>query len=577
MKGLGRFFIKYKFHYLFALVCLYLGIWLDMQSPKLIGRIIDDVLVGGQKELLMGLVLGLLGIGIGRGLFKYMQEFTADCIGVSIARDLRRKLFGHIEKMSVGFFEKNNTGELMARVKDDTERIWDFMGFVGLLCVEAIIHTIMVLTNMVQIDPILTLIPLCVMPMVGFVAVKLEKGLDKVYDDISEENAELNTVAQENLAGVRTVKAFFRGEYEIGKFRKHNSRYYELNMRLAKTLAKYDPYISFLTKVMLLISVTVGGIFVVQDRITLGNLGSFIEYANNIVWPMEILGWVANCMAAAFASRKKIDKIMDEQPEIRSAEDCVDLPEVRGDLSFDRVSLTLGGQKILEDVSFTVEAGKTLGVMGMTGSGKTTIVNLAERFYDVTEGSVSVDGVDVRKLDLNCLRKNISVVMQDVFLFSDTVAENLRIGSHDTMTDEMMVDSAKKARAHGFVDKLPKQYETVIGEKGVGLSGGQKQRLSIARALAKNAPILFLDDSTSALDMETEHEIQKELNQLQGMTKVIIAHRISAVRHADEIIILEGGRIVERGTHDSLMELKGRYYDTFVAQYERPEELMLCL
>jgi len=213
MKGLGQYFYKYKFHYLFALVCLYLGIWLDMQSPKIIGRIIDDVLVDGQKELLIGLVLGLLGIGIGRGLFKYLQEFTADCIGVSIARDLRQKLFRHIEKMNVGFFEKNNTGELMARVKDDTERVWDFMGFVGLLCVEAIVHTIMVLTNMFRIDPILTLIPLCVMPMVGFIAVKLEKGLDKVYDDISEENAELNTVAQENLAGVRTVKAFFRGKH----------------------------------------------------------------------------------------------------------------------------------------------------------------------------------------------------------------------------------------------------------------------------------------------------------------------------------------------------------------------------
>lgn len=577
MKGLGQYFYKYKFHYLFALICLYLGIWLDMQSPKIIGRIIDDVLVGGQKELLIGLVLGLLGIGIGRGLFKYLQEFTADCIGVSIAKDLRQKLFRHIEKMNVGFFEKNNTGELMARVKDDTERVWDFMGFVGLLCVEAIVHTIMVLINMVRIDPLLTLIPLCVMPIVGFIAVKLEKGLDKVYDDISEENAELNTVAQENLAGVRTVKAFFRGKHEIAKFKKHNSRYYELNMRLAKTMAKYDPYISFLTKIMLLLSVILGGIFVVQDRISLGNLGSFIEYANNIVWPMEILGWVANCMAAAFASNKKINKILDEKSEIASPEDGVNLPLVRGELAFDRVSLELHGQKILEDVSFTVPAGKTLGIMGMTGSGKTTIVNLAERFYDVTDGSVSVDGVDVRQLDLNCLRKNISVVMQDVFLFSDTVAENLRIGSKETMTDEAMVESAKKARAHGFVAKLPKEYETVIGEKGVGLSGGQKQRLSIARALAKDAPILFLDDSTSALDMETEHEIQKELNGLEGMTKVIIAHRISAVRHADEIIILEDGRIVERGTHDSLMEQKGRYYDTFVAQYERPEELMLCL
>ena len=577
MRGLGKYFIKYKWYYLFALVCLYLGIYLDLQAPKIIGQIIDDVIVGGQLALLMKLVFMLLGIGVGRGVVKYLQEYTGDCIGVKIAEDIRRNLFAHIQKMSVGFFEKNNTGELMARVKDDAERIWEAMGFVGLLCVEAIVHTIMVLTNMVRIDPLLTLIPLCVMPMVGYIAVKLEKGLDKVYDDISEENAELNTVAQENLNGVRTVKAFFRGRHEIEKFKKHNSRYYELNMRLAKTMAKYDPNISFLTKVMLLLSVTIGGVFVVQERISLGQLGSFIEYANNIVWPMEILGWVTNAMAAAIASNKKINKILDAQPEISSPEDGVELSEVKGELSFKNVSLELQGQKILEDVSFKVEPGKTLGIMGMTGSGKTTIVNLAERFYDVTGGEVALDGVDVRRMNLNCLRKNMSVVMQDVFLFSDTVSENIRIGSREVMTEERMVESARQARAFGFVDALPEKFETVIGEKGVGLSGGQKQRLSIARALAKNAPILFLDDSTSALDMETEHEIQRELNQLQGITKVIIAHRISAVRHADEIVILEDGKIVERGTHDSLMELKGRYYDTFVAQYERPEELMLCL
>ncbi|MBQ8814239.1 MAG: ABC transporter ATP-binding protein [Lachnospiraceae bacterium] len=577
MRGLGKYFIKYKWHYLFALVCLYLGIYMDLQAPKVIGRIIDDVLVGGQRSLLMQLVLMLLGVGIGRGIFKYLQEFTSDCIGVKIAEDIRRNLFGRIQKMSVGFFEKNNTGELMARVKDDAERIWEAMGFVGLLCVEAIVHTIMVLTNMIRIDPLLTLVPLCIMPLVGYIAVKLEKGLDKVYDDISEENAELNTVAQENLNGVRTVKAFFRGKHEIEKFRKHNSRYYDLNMRLAKTMARYNPNISFLTKVMLLLSVTVGGMFVVQSRITLGQLGTFIEYANNIVWPMEILGWVTNSMAAAIASNKKINKILEAQPEIYSPEDGVKLPEVKGELTFNHVSLELQGQRILEDVNFKVEAGKTLGIMGVTGSGKTTIVNLAERFYDVSEGEILLDGVDVRKMDLNCLRKNMSVVMQDVFLFSDTVAENIRIGSRDVMTDEVMVESAKQARAFGFVDELPEKFETVIGEKGVGLSGGQKQRLSIARALAKHAPILFLDDSTSALDMETEHEIQRELNRMEGITKVIIAHRISAVRHADEIMILEDGRIVERGTHDSLMELKGRYYDTFVAQYERPEELMLCL
>ncbi len=577
MKGLGTYFLKYRWYYLFALVCLYLGIYLDLQSPKIIGRIIDDVIVGGQTGQLLRLALGLLGIGLGRGIFKYLQEFTGDCIGVKIGEDIRRSLFDHIQKMSVGFFEKNNTGELMTRVKDDAERIWDAMGFIGLLCVEAVVHTIMVLTAMIRLDPVLTLVPLCIMPIVGFLAVRLENGLDKVYDEITQENAKLNGVAQENLNGVRTVKAFYRRQHEIEKFRSHNSRYYDLNMEQAKTMAKYNPNISFFTKAMLLLSVTVGGMFVVRGRLTLGDLGAFIEYANNIVWPMEILGWVTNAMAVAVASNKKIRKILDEEPVIASPEGGKDLGRAEGRLCFFHVGLTLEGQKILEDVTFTVEPGKTLGIMGVTGSGKTTIVNLAERFYDVSQGRITLDGVDIRSLTLESLRKNISVVMQDVFLFSDMVAENIRLGSRDSMTREVMEASARQARAHGFVDRLPDKYETVIGERGVGLSGGQKQRLSMARALAKQAPILFLDDSTSALDMETEHEIQKELTRLKGVTRIVIAHRISAVRHADEILVLEDGKVAERGTHESLMALKGRYYDTFVAQYERPEELMLCL
>lgn len=572
MKNLGKYMAKYWYLYLFAMACLVLGILMDVAAPWVIERIIDDVIVGKEYAILMGLLAMLFLLGAGRGLFKYLQEFTADVIGLRISRDIRRKLFAHIEKMSVGFFEKNNTGELMARVKEDVERVWDAVGYVGLMCVEAVVHTIVVITCMVRISPLLTLIPLCVMPIVGYIAVQLEKNLDKVYDNISEENAKLNTVAQENLTGVRTVKAFSREQFEIEKFKKHNGRYYELNMALAKTMAKYDPNISFLTKTLLLLSVMVGGILVIKEQITLGQLGAFIEYANNIVWPMEILGWVANSMAAAVASNKKINRILEEQPEIVSPDCPKRLEVVKGSLEFDHVGLTLQGQTILEDVSFMVPAGKTLGIMGMTGSGKTTLVNLIERFYDVTEGAIRLDATDVRELELKQLRGSTAVVMQDVFLFSDTVGENIRIGSRDWMKQAHMEQAAKAADAHGFVSELPDGYDTVIGEKGVGLSGGQKQRISIARALAKQAPILILDDSTSALDMETEHEIQQQLKDLTGVTKLIIAHRISAVRHADEIIILQGGRIAERGTHESLLKKKGLYYETYVAQYEEPEE-----
>ncbi|MCI8565238.1 MAG: ABC transporter ATP-binding protein [Lachnospiraceae bacterium] len=577
MKNLAKYMVKYWYLYLFAMVCLVLGILLDVAAPRVIERIIDDVIVGGDQGILMGLLIALFLLGTGRGLFKYLQEFTGDVIGLRISVDIRRKLFAHIESMSMGFFEKNNTGELMARVKEDVERIWEAVGFMGLLCVEAVVHTIIVILCMVRISPLLTLIPLCIMPIVGYIAVRLEKNLDKVYDEISEENARLNTVAQENLTGVRTVKAFSRERHEIEKFRKRNGHYYNLNMSLAKTMAKYSPNISFMTKMLLLLSVSMGGLLVMQERISLGQLGAFIEYANNIVWPMEILGWVTNSMAAAVASNKKINRILAEEPQIVSPPQPKTLAAVRGELEFRHVSLAFDKQKVLEDISFTLPAGKTLGIMGMTGAGKTTIVHLIERFYDVTEGAVLLDGVDVRRLDLKQLRSAAAVVMQDVFLFSDTVGENIRIGSRDWMEPHHMEQAARAADAHGFVSRLPQGYDTVIGEKGVGLSGGQKQRISIARALARRAPILILDDSTSALDMETEHEIQKQLEELRGVTKLIIAHRISAVRHADEILVLQEGRIAERGTHESLLRQKGLYYDTFVAQYEEPKEVSACL
>ena len=554
--------------YLLGFLAMFLAIFLDMNGPKVTQSIIDDVITDGRVELLMRLLLMLLGIGFGRAICGYIKEFVFDCAGVRVGRDLRKMLFGHIQGLGVRYFDKTNTGELMARVKDDVDRIWSVTGFIGMLIVESIVHTIAVLYCMFHISPALMLVPLVTMPLVGFTAVRLENKLDQVYQNISEQNAKLNTVAQENLAGVRTVKSFAREEYEIEKFRGQNGKYYDLNMKLARVLAKYEPNISFYTKIMLVCVIIVGGVMVIRDQITLGELGAFTEYANNIIWPMECLGWLSNELAAAFASYKKVDKIMEEEPEIKDPQNPVDVEAVRGEIDFEHVDLELGGNVILKDITFHVDAGKTLGIMGMTGSGKSSIINLLERFYDTAAGTVRIDGVDVRDMKLKDIRKNISVVMQDVFLFSDTIQENISIGQRDTLKRETVCEAAKAASAHGFIERLSDQYETVVGERGVGLSGGQKQRISIARAIAKKTPILILDDSTSALDMETEYQIQTELRKLDETTKVIIAHRISAIRHADEIIILENGRIAERGTHESLMEKKGRYYATYLAQYD---------
>ncbi len=571
MGNLIKYAKKYSFLYIIAIVALVISILLDAAAPQITRHIIDDVIVGGETQQLMRFLLGLLGIGLGRAVFQYVKEFIFDYSAAGIGNRLRKDLFDHIQTLSMGYFDSHNTGELMARVKDDVDRIWNAFGYVGMLIIECVIHTVIVVFCMLRISPVLTLIPLLIMPIIGFYAIRMENGLGQVYDEISEQTAELNTVAQENLAGVRTVKAFAREKYEIEKFKKHNKKYYQLNMKQAGLLVKYQPNISFLSKVLLMSVIVVGGIMVIRKQITIGELGAFSEYANNIVWPMEIVGWLSNDMAAAFASNKKIKNIMAEQPDIKEPESPVIPEKINGELQFENVSFDLNGTRILTNIDFTLSKGKTLGIMGVTGSGKSSIVNLIERFYDVSEGRVLLDGIDIRQLPLSLLRSQTSVVMQDVFLFSDSIEDNIKTGNKAATQWESVEQASISASAHSFIMKLGEQYETVIGERGVGLSGGQKQRISIARAIAKETPLLILDDSTSALDMETEKEIEARLELLKDSSKIIVAHRISAVRHADEIIILEGGRIIERGTHQTLMEQKGQYYKTYEVQYGEEE------
>ncbi len=621
--NLFRYFKRYSFLYLIALLAMTAGTMLDQAAPLIVQHIIDDVLIAKKMEVLNFLLLGILGIGVGRCIFQYTKEYACDYAGSKIASEVRINLFQKIQSLSANFFDGINSGELMSRVKDDVDRIWDIAAFMGILMAEVFIRTVTTIIFMVRINWQLALIPIVGMIGSGVIAIMMEKQLDDLYGAVMQEGSEMNNTAAENLAGVRTVKAFAREGFEIAKFHKHNQKFYELNIDLSRVFVKYNPMIQTITRLLSVISLLLGGLIVMKGnplqggaKMSVGELIAFTQYVGGMIWPMEMLGWLTNGLSSARASVKRLNKIYAELPDItenselakNTAGDDAELADamfsqfdIAGDISFEHVTYspvvecsrsecientaesdnnvvsirpsdysTTGKtetRKILDDVSFDIKAGQTLGIMGSTGSGKTTIINLLKRMYDVTDGSIKLDGIDIRELPLPTLRRAISCVMQDIFLFSDTIDGNIRLGARESITTAEVRSALNQSHASEFVDKMEEKENTVIGERGVGLSGGQKQRITIARALARKTPVLVLDDSTSALDTETEQEIQGVLAELSGMTKIIIAHRISAVRKADKIIVLDKGRVAECGTHEELLALGGLYKETYDSQY----------
>lgn len=591
--NLSRYFRKYAFLYFIAVIAVLASTILDMVAPLIVQHIVDDVLIARNLDIFKYLLLGILGIGVGRCIFQYTKEFTCDYCGSKIASEIRINLFQKIQSLSANFFDGINSGELMSRVKDDVDSIWNIAAFMGILMVEVVIRVVTTMYFMIRINWQLAIIPIIGMFLCGVIAIRMEKKLDKLFGDLQQENSELNNTAAENLAGVRTVKAFAKEGFEINKFHKHNQKYYEINIDLSRVFVKYNPLIQMIARVLSLFILLLGGLFVINgnpfnggEKLTIGELMALVQYVGNMIWPMEMLGWLTNGLSQAKASVTRLNKIYGELPAINDESELekknavhqlsldtelsnalFTSDDITGNIAFENVTYKSGERYILKDVSFEIKAGQTLGIMGATGSGKTTIINLLKRMYDVTEGSIKMDGVDVREIPLATLRKSVACVMQDIFLFSDTIDGNIRLGAKETMTTAEVRASLEKSHSAEFVDRMEEKENTVIGERGVGLSGGQKQRITIARALARKTPVLVLDDSTSALDTETEQEIQGVLAALTGMTKIIIAHRISAVRKADKIIVLDKGSIAEEGTHEELLEKKGLYWETYNSQY----------
>lgn len=582
---LWRFVRRYTVGYLIAFLAMVFSTLLDMVFPIVMQHIVDDVLIARNMQIFKFLLLAVLAVGIGRFLCQYIKEFLCDFCGSKIASEVRINLFQKIQSLSANFFDGINSGELMSRVKDDVDRIWDISAYMGILIAEVIVRVVSTVYFMVKINWVLAIFPIIGMFCSGAIAVFMEKKLDCLYGNLAQKNSELNNTAAENLAGVRTVKAFAREGFEIAKFHKHNQKYYELNIDLSRVFVKYNPLIQVIARSMNVLIMLLGGLMVIKGNpfgknLTVGELMALFSYVANMIWPMEMLGWLTNGLSSAKASVKRINKIYAEHPAIQDSSLIESSPieddlksalftadDLCGDISFENVSYSSGEQQVLKNVTFDIKAGQTLGIMGSTGSGKTTIINLLKRMYDVTSGCIKIDGIDIRELPLPVLRRSIACVMQDIFLFSDTIDGNIRLGSKETMTTQQVRLALEQSHSAEFVNKMEYKEQTVIGERGVGLSGGQKQRITIARALARKTPVLVLDDSTSALDTETEQEIQGVLAELSGMTKIIIAHRISAVRKADKIIVLDKGQIVEEGTHEQLLAKNGLYKETYDSQY----------
>ena len=568
-----KYVFKYPAMIGIATLAMFTVIGIDQIVPLIQKSFIDDAILGGKSNLVVSLVIWLLVLALFKAILGYTKEFLYDLMSTKVHLNLKNQLFNHIQSFEFAYFDHMNTGELMARIGEDLENIWQTLGFGLRLLIENIFYIVLSTIILFSLNAKLAFICLILLIPIGFITLKLEKLFGACYGELSDQTAVINTTAQENIAGVRLIKAFAREKYEVKKFLKLNKRYYELNMRQASYMSKYFPIIDFLTNTALVAMIIFGGYMVLKEEMTLGTLTAFNTYIWYIVWPLRQLGWLTDMLSRTSASAKKIFAILDRPAEITSPDDAYCPDTLNGHINFKDVSFHYNeGEEVLSHINLDIPAGSTVAIMGTTGSGKSSLLNLIGRYYEPSSGEILIDGVPLSKWHLHTLRQNMSIVMQDTFLFSDTIADNVRFGKPNASMEEVAT-ACDLACATPFITELEEGYRTQIGERGVGLSGGQKQRLAIARAILRKAPILILDDATSALDTETEYELLTHLKEKNYQTTTfMIAHRISAVKNADIILYLENGKIVEQGNHETLLKKRGRYYAIYQKQFESFEE-----
>jgi ATP-binding cassette subfamily B protein len=543
--------------------------------PALVRRLVDDVFVASvvdgdftsRRGLLLLLTGGIVGANVVRAGFIFLRNTLVEVFSQRATRDLKQRMYDHIQGQSFGFFHATRTGELMARMTNDIEMVRGLLAQGLMQGATGVFFFAASAAILLSLNWQLALVSMAATPFLFLTTIRLRRELHPAITDVRAQFSRLTTAVQENISGIRIVKSFMRHDHELGKFRRENEGLTTKRDLAVRVWARYLPALEFLSGIPSAVVLLVGGWMVIRGRISLGTWVQCNGYLWMLVQPMRTLGDVANQVAMASASAERIFDILEKRPAIVNPPSPRRPARIGGDVELRGVSWALEGRPILRSISLHARIGSTVAIMGPTGSGKTSLVNLIPRFYDPDAGQVLIDGTDVRELDLSLLRDNIGLVAQETFLFSDTLYGNLTYGRQDAPL-ELVQKAAVLAQAEEFIQPLEEGYETVVGERGIGLSGGQKQRASIARALMKEAPILILDDSTSSVDMETEMRIQKALrNQDHRATTFIIAHRISSVLHADEIIVLDHGEIVERGRHEELVARRGLYAEYFDVQY----------
>jgi ATP-binding cassette subfamily B protein len=564
---------KYRFLMLTGLLMSVAVSALNMINPTVAGTIVDRVIKGGEKSLLAGLIALMIGTTVLKCLVRYAYQMIFEHVSQNVIRNIREDLYDKVQGLDFSWYDRSRSGDVMTLLTGDLDAVRHFIAWVIYMTFENVLVFVFSIAVLAAINLKFTLCLLAVTPLIAFAAVKFSREIKPTHLRVRDQFARLNTIVSENIAGNRVVKAFVREDYETARFMAENEKYRERVLESVNVRARYVPLIDALTALLPVVLILAGGFMIIRGELTLGQLVTF----NGLMWalsnPLNQIGGLVSDAQRFAASADRLYELWNRESKIVDPEDAVELGRAQGVVEFRDVSFGYGDGMVLDGVSFVAESGMTVGILGPTGSGKSTIAKLVCRFYDCSSGRVLVDGHDVRTVSLDSLRKNVGIAMQDVFLFSDTVEGNIAFGKTDASETEVK-DAARAACADDFIESLTEGYDTVVGERGVGLSGGQRQRIALARILVVDPPILILDDTTSSVDAETEEHIRSSVAGRSGKNTVfIIAHRISSIENADLILVMQDGIIVAQGKHADLVAREGYYREVWFHQngMEAPE------